>query len=62
MTLHNIVNVFNVTSILKNDYIVNFMLCVCFNNKITKKKKQRKTPRSQSLVPFVLCPHIKDAQ
>ena len=61
MTLHNIVNVLYAISTLKNDYIVNFMSCVCFNNKITK-KKQRKTPRSQSLVPFVLCPHIKDAQ
>ena len=60
MTLHNIVNVFNVTSILKNDYIVNFMLCVYFNNKITHKK--RKTPRSQSFVHFVLCLHIKDTQ
>ena len=50
MTLHNVVNVFNATSTLINAYIVNFMLCVCFNNKITQKTK--KNSKMSELGPF----------
>ena len=50
MTLHNVVNVFNATSTLINAYIVNFMLCVCFNNKITQKTK--KNSKKSELGPF----------
>ena len=55
MTLHNIVNVFNATSTLKNDYIVNFMLCVCFNNKITKKTKEKL--QEVRALSFLYCVH-----
>ena len=51
MTLHNIVNVLYAISTLKNDYIVNFMSCVCFNNKITKKKTKKNSKKSE-LGPF----------
>ena len=50
MTLHNIVNVLYAISTLKNDCIVNFMLCVCFNNKITQKTK--KNSKQSELGPF----------
>ena len=50
MTLHNTVNVFNATSTLINDYILNFMLCACFNNEITQKTK--KNSKKSELVPF----------
>ena len=50
MTLHNVVNVFNATSTMINDYTLNFMLCACFNNKITQKTK--KNSKKSELGPF----------